>query len=227
MPDQLNTQLHPPQIKICGLTRPDEAAAVAELGIDAMGLVFFAKSPRNVTIEQAAEVIRAIPESVCPVGVFVNEGFEFIMERVDQCGLRGAQLHGVESQELVERLLAEGLLVYKGLFHAKEPSFAAAPGYHPTAFLVECGKGPLPGGNAESWDYGEATRLASTWPVIVAGGLDAGNVREAIQAVTPAAVDVSSGVESEPGRKDVNKAREFVEQAKSTRVHRIQPVVFR
>ena len=204
-------QKNRPQIKICGLTDPDEAAQIAELGADAIGVVFYPKSPRNVTKETAADICNALPRHVVGVGVFVNAEFEFIMEVVERTGIKCAQLHGNENPRLVDDLRHEGLSVIKALFAKKEPGFVYAEKYHASAFLLECGKGRLPGGNAEVWNWSEASDFGVNYPLVLAGGLDPENVIEAVNAGMPDAVDISSGVELYPGRKDVRKAASFIE----------------
>ena len=204
-----------PQIKICGLTRADEAVRCAELGADAIGLVFFAKSPRNVSAAQAKEITRALPPSVVPTGVFVNESYEFIMEKVDQCGLKGVQLHGNESARLVEMLSREALIVIKVLYVESEPNIRKAALYDPTSFLVEYSKGSLPGGNALAWDVDQVNTLKTDKSVLIAGGLSSDNIRQAVISATPDGVDVSSGVEKEPGRKDFLKVDAFIKAVRS------------
>jgi phosphoribosylanthranilate isomerase len=204
-----------PQVKICGLTSPETAAACAEAGADAIGFIFFEKSPRHLTVAQAAEIRAAVPGGIAAVGVFVNEGYDEIMRRVDGVALTGVQLHGGESQELVARLQREGLLVVKALFTGRDPGLDKKAEYHASAYLVECGLGPLPGGNAETWQWQDAAGFAETAPLIVAGGLDADNVAEAVRIADPDAVDVSSGVEFAPGKKDLEKVRAFIAAVKS------------
>ncbi len=194
-----------PQVKICGLTRPDEAARCAERGADAIGLVFFPKSPRHVGLAQARAVVAALPAAVAAVGVFVDETFDAIMARVDGCGLSMVQLHGRESPELAARLRAAGVGVIKALFVGGRPGLDDAAGFDVDGILVECAKGPLPGGNAQTWDWSAARGLGRRFPLVLAGGLRADNLAEAIAAARPAAVDVSSGVEAVPGRKDDHK----------------------
>jgi len=205
-----------PQIKICGLTQPKEAIGCAGAGADAIGLVFFSKSPRNVTIEQARSVVRALPRTAATVGVFVNADFEFIMKRVDRCGLSTVQLHGRESSGLATRLMAEGVGVIKALFVDGRPGLDNAADYHVDGYLVECAKGPLPGGNAMAWDWGAAADVGRRYPLILAGGLCEDNVSDAIAACRPAAVDVSSGVEASPGRKDARRVSQFIEAVQSS-----------
>lgn len=205
------TPERPPQVKVCGLTRVDEATACAELGVDAVGLVFYRPSPRFVSDERAREICLSLPENVCTVGVFVNESPGGILDRVRLCGLKAVQLHGREPPGVVDELLRSGVAVIKALFQNTAPSFTSADEYGATAYLAECAGGPLPGGNAIEWDWGAAARLAGSYPVVLAGGLNSSNVSKAIGRARPDAVDVSSGVESMPGRKDIDKVMQFLE----------------
>lgn len=200
-----------PQVKICGLTRVDEALACVELGASAIGCVFYPRSPRNVSEEQARSICLGLPSEVLSVGVFVNEDFGFIMGKVERCGVKVAQLHGLESEDLVKRLREEGVRVIKVLFVNGAPALDAAPDYSPSAFLVECAGGILPGGNAKTWDWSVAASFCTEHPVALAGGLNPENVAQAIEAASPDALDVSSGVEASPGRKDLEKVKRFLE----------------
>jgi phosphoribosylanthranilate isomerase/indole-3-glycerol phosphate synthase/phosphoribosylanthranilate isomerase len=202
---------HRPLIKICGLTQPENALDCVRAGADAIGLVFFENSPRNVSKEQARAVTRILPDHILTCGVFVNESFDFIMERVEHCHLTAVQLHGQESPALVEKLATENLIVIKALFAVKKPDFTHANRYNTASFcLVEYGKGILPGGNAESWDYSVSAQLNTRLPLILAGGLSCENIQQAIGLVRPAAVDISSGVEKAHGFKDIKQVTTFV-----------------
>lgn len=205
----------PTMVKVCGLTRPDEAAACAALGADAIGLVFFAKSPRNVTTAQARDICRALPATVITTGVFVDASFEFIMEQVNTCGLKAVQLHGNETPEMVADIKKEGLMVFKALFAGKTPHLEMADQYREaSAILVEYGKGPLPGGNAETWDWSVAKETGKDQKLIIAGGITPENVADVISSTHAWAVDVSSGVESAPGRKDIDRVKTLVHAVK-------------
>ena len=208
---------HPrtPQVKICGLTQPRQARDCADLGADAIGLVFFPKSPRNVSVEQARTIVAALPPTVAAVGVFVNASFDFIMERVIRCGLSMAQLHGREAPKLALRLMNEGVGVIKALFVDGTPGLNDAGAYRTDAFLVECAKGPLPGGNAMAWDWGAARDFGTRRPLVLAGGLAPDNVADAIKAALPAAVDASSGLEASPGVKDLDKVAQMLAAVKN------------
>jgi len=199
------------QIKICGLTQVEEALECAALGVDAIGCVFYPKSPRFVTDKQAREICLALPEDLITVGVFVNETFSDIMQRVKICHLNAVQLHGQESPELVDRLRYENLFVIKALFSDGKPSMKTVSDYQASAYLVECGRGRLPGGNAMVWNWGDVKSFGQKHPLILAGGLDPENVSQAIAAGNPHAVDVSSGVELLPGRKDLAQVKAFVD----------------
>ena len=199
-----------PQIKICGLTRVNEAIQCAEQGADAIGLVFYSRSPRNITSAIAREISLALPKRIMKIGVFVNETYAGIMEKVESCKLNGAQLHGNESPQLVESLLKENLIVIKALFAEKKPFLNEAAKYHPSAYLAECGSGDLPGGNALEWNWKKARRFGEQYPLILAGGLSPENISRAIYESMPDAVDISSGVESQPGKKDLHKVKSFI-----------------
>lgn len=213
-----------PWIKICGLTDPDNALACAKFRPEALGLVFYEKSPRHVTLDQAARITEALPRHILTIGVFVDNSLEDILEKVRGCGLKGVQLHGKESPELVDQLKKEDLFVIKALFAAKEPHLSRAKEYSGTsALLVEYGKGLLPGGNAESWDYELSSGIRTKCPIIIAGGLSPMNAAEAVKAARPFGVDVSSGVEKTPGLKDMDKVRAFITRVRSLTDVSIRP----
>jgi phosphoribosylanthranilate isomerase len=201
-----------PRIKICGLTDPDNALACAQAGADIIGLVFYPKSPRHVTHPQAKAVVEALPKHVPVWGVFVNEPLETILETVNACGLKGVQLHGREPAELISALKARHLTVIKAVFASRAPGLDTIdPMYaHADYILVECGMGLLPGGNATTWEYGLARKTARHHSVFLAGGLSCDNIEPAILAALPAGVDLSSGVESAPGVKDILKVKTLI-----------------
>ncbi len=199
-----------PRIKICGITVVEDALACASLGADAVGLVFYPKSPRYVDIQRASDICSAVREGISKIGVFVDETYDLIMEKVHYCGLTGVQLHGKETPELAERVRGEGLAVIKALYTNKAPHLGQAENFPGAAFLVECAGGTLPGGNALSWDWGSVRNFGEKFPMILAGGLSPENVAEALAAARPGAVDVSSGVEAAPGKKDYHKIKDFI-----------------
>ena len=201
-----------PQIKICGLTDPEEAAACARLGADAIGLVFFPPSPRHVEMDLAAEVAAALPSRVVSAGVFVDPDWDLLEQAVDRCRLGIVQLHGNESPDFVLRVRQRfDVTVWKALFATKAPLMGDAGNYQPDVYLVECGKGPLPGGNAMVWDWGAAAGFVRSYPTVLAGGLDPENVGRAIRDALPDAVDASSGLEAGPGRKDLERVKRYID----------------
>jgi len=198
------------QVKVCGLTRVDEAVACAQAGAAAVGCVFYAESPRCVTAATARAIRRALPPEVACVGVFVDEPFEGIMALATHTGFTAVQLHGSEAPEVVERLRRKGLFVIKALFADRAPGMETASQYSASAYLVECGQGALPGGNAHAWEWGRAAALGQRHPLILAGGLTPENAAQAVRAALPDAVDVSSGVEAVPGRKNIRNVEQFI-----------------
>ncbi len=208
-----------PQVKICGITKIDEALACARLGADAIGCVFYPKSPRHLTDHAARAICLAVPKQVRTVGVFVNETFSSIMQRVERCRLSAVQLHGQESPDLINRLRNKSLIVIKTLFADGRPSFQEASNYHASAFLLECGQGTLPGGNALKWNWATAKNFGDKYPFIIAGGLAPDNISHAIDVSRPHAVDVSSGVEKTPGRKDLDKVAAFIHMASHNKIN--------
>ena len=202
-----------PQVKICGLTQVSPALVCARAGADAVGVVFYPPSPRHVSLATAAAICRALPAGMGKVGVFVNASYAAIMGTVESCGLTGVQLHGQESPALVARLRRHHLAVIKALFLGGAPAPTDAARYDVSAYLLECARGKLPGGNAQTWDWTAAGAYGAYMldrPVILAGGLAPDNVDRAIAAARPDGVDISSGVESAPGRKDPHRIKQFM-----------------
>jgi len=211
---------HTPQIKICGLTKPEDAAKCIALGADAIGLVFFKKSPRYLTVPKAQAIIRALPKDATVVGVFANEPLNSIMDIVYSCHINTVQLHGNEPPKFVHDLVGQGLRVIKALYMEGEPSVKKMATYQASAYIVECAEGMLPGGNAMIWNWQDAAPFGETHPLILAGGLNADNVHDAIRQAMPDAVDVSSGVESAPGKKDIHKVQMFIKAVKGSKTKR-------
>lgn len=213
---QIPDPRHNVLVKICGLTLVDNALECVNAGADIIGLVFFEKSPRNVGTAQAREIARALPKEVPACGVFVNESFDTIMQTVSDCGLEIIQLHGAEPPELADRLSAQNLVVTKAFFATRPPVLCDTEKYGSADFyLAEYGKGILPGGNAETWDYDQALDMSKRVRLMLAGGLTCENVADAVARIQPYAVDVSSGVEKEKGVKDIAKVKAFIRAAKS------------
>lgn len=202
-----------PLVKVCGLTQVDNALACESAGADLIGLVFFPKSPRHLRIPQAKAITAALTVPAC--GVFVNESYDTIMKTAEACDLKAAQLHGQEPPDLAHSLSAQGLLVIKAFFAARKPDLAQVKAYpRLDFFLAEYGKGILPGGNAEVWDYSLVSGSSDLPPLMLAGGLSPANVRQAVAQASPRAVDASSSLEAAPGIKDLEKVRAFIAAAK-------------
>jgi len=206
--------LAPVKVKICGITQVDDMLSACEAGADAIGLVFYAPSKRAVTAEQAAQIVRSIPPFVLSVGLFVNESTQFVQSILDQVPLQLLQFHGDESPAYCEsfnRPYIKAIAVKPDEseveLRAKMDSFTKASG-----FLLDTYKPGVPGGTGETFDWGLFPKYHK--PMILAGGLNADNVQQAIQQVQPYAVDVSGGVELSAGKKSVPKLEAFIQQAK-------------
>lgn len=197
------------KVKICGLTSVADAQAAAAAGADMIGLMFYEGSPRHITQPQAVEIARSLPPFVLRVGVFVNPDEAQVIEAIAACGLNLLQFHGDESSEFCTQF---GLMSMKALRVRDAESIAALEYYQTDAFLLDAYSKAGLGGTGEkfNWDLAiEAKRFGK--PVFLAGGLTPENVAAAVRQVHPFAVDVSSGVESAPGRKDPAKMRAFIE----------------
>lgn len=196
------------RIKMCGFTRPDDARAAADCGADAIGVVFWAHSPRGVTLQQAAAIAAVVPPFVTLVGVFVDEPPETVGRVRRALGLGAVQLHGCEP---VETWAAYPGPIIKavGAGAGFDPSGLAAwpAGVVP---LLDAADDVRKGGTGRTADWDVAAAAARLRPIVLAGGLVPDTVGAAIAAVRPAAVDVASGIEAEPGIKDAARMRAFV-----------------
>lgn len=205
----------PVQVKICGITTPEDAVMCLKHGADALGLVFYPKSPRFVTDQKARAVVDALPSPLFAVGVFVDEPAKEVASHAKAAGIGWVQLHGRETPETVEELRSIGIKVIKVLFLNREPFFSDHVRYRPDAFLAECAGEKLPGGNAKIWDWSRALGATGDAPMILAGGLSPENAASAIESAGPDAVDVSSSVELSYGIKDESKVRAFMNAVRS------------
>jgi len=200
------------RVKICGITRPEDGIVAADSGADAIGLVF-AESPRRVTVEQASAVLEALPPGIRPVALFVDEPFERVLQVCWRLGVTAVQLSGDEPAALAEALAREQLFVIKSFHVRTAADLEGIDAYPAHACLLDSRVPGRRGGTGVAFDWSLAAQLATWKPVILAGGLNPDNVREAIRQVEPYAVDVSSGVEAKPGIKDPTRVRQFVEAA--------------
>jgi phosphoribosylanthranilate isomerase len=196
------------RVKVCGLTRLEDALLAASLGADALGFVFWASSPRAIAPEAAAAIVRQLPPLVGKVGVFVDAPPSEVAAIANSVGLTALQLHGDERPEQYSQLW---LPIMKAVALDDDAARRTAAAW-PARFtvLVDATDRDKRGGTGRRADWGQAAALAATRPVVLAGGLSPDNVGEAIRTVRPWAVDVSSGVESSPGIKDPDKLRRFV-----------------
>ncbi|MEY4387333.1 MAG: hypothetical protein RLY20_2616 [Verrucomicrobiota bacterium] len=201
------------KVKICGITSVEDAQAAIVSGADLLGFVFYDQSPRHVTVEQAAVIARVVPPHVVRVGLFVNAPEELVSEAMSACQLQLLQFHGDETPEYCRQFPAMSMKA----FRVKDAgTIQTLPEFPTDAWLLDAF---VPGqrggtGHAFNWQLAlEAVKLGR--PIFLAGGLAPENVAEAVRAVRPFGVDVSSGVESAPGKKDHAKVRAFIQAAKS------------
>ena len=225
------------KVKICGLTNLADAQAAVAAGADLLGFIFFPQSPRYVPPEQVREIIQALElgrrspttdrrrlSAVTTAGVFVNESSAAVAQILDFCGLDLAQLHGEDLPEMVtgelhgrsyKALRPRSLDEALDLASRYAPASSLGGEEHQPALLVDAYHPHLRGGTGETGDWSLAAALAGRYPLLLAGGLCPANVVEAVRAVRPWGVDVSSGVESAPGQKDHAAVRAFVAAAKA------------
>ena len=197
-------------IKICGITSEQDALLATALGADAVGFVF-APSSRQVAVDRVRDITRRLPAEILTVGVFRNELPDRVVDIVHRAGLGAAQLHGHESPEQAREVRSRVSRMIKG-FYAIDPGLSDVASYNADVALIDS---PTPGGgDVFDWSLVENVPLSGI-PLLLAGGLDADNVRRAVHTVTPWGVDVSSGVERVPGKKDPVKMRRFIDAARS------------
>lgn len=197
-------------VKICGITRPEDARLAESAGADAIGMIFVSGSRRELDVERAAPIAEAVGPFVVRIGVFRDAPIDRVRGAARRLRLHGVQLHGSEDAAYVAALRSE-LTVVKALSYHSDLTADDLAAYGADAILLD---GPDPGsGRAFSW--AEAAPLVGASRVVVAGGLTPENVHRAVEAVRPYAVDVASGVETAPGLKDQAKVRAFVARAKA------------
>lgn len=203
-------------VKICGMTNLEDALVAVDAGADAVGFVFYEKSPRCVNVETAREICQKLPKGVEKVGVFVNQQEDRICSIAEKSGITAVQMHGDNEDPHVADLVIKlrpqtKVLAAVSMQHPNPGGWALQ--WHPdsvAAFLVDSGNG----GTGKTFDWQAATPLLNEIrglrPIVLAGGLNASNVSEAIEILQPWGVDVVSGVEASPGKKDPEKVRAFV-----------------
>lgn len=203
-------------VKICGITSAPDGIGALEAGADMLGFVFCEASPRHVSVRDAAKIIRELPPFAVKAGVFVDASEDLVMRAIGDCGLNLLQFHGSETPEYCAQF---GLMSMKAFRIRDSESLKILPTYGTEAWLLDAFVADKAGGTGErfNWDLAvEAVKFGR--PVFLAGGLTPVNVAEAVRKVRPYGVDVSSGVEAEPGKKDHQKVREFIKAAKGVEI---------
>jgi phosphoribosylanthranilate isomerase len=195
------------RVKICGITSAEDAAAAVDAGADALGFIFVPGTPRYVAPATAASVLERVPPFVSTVGVFVDQPLDELLRIVGALRLHAVQLHGQESAEYARRMPVP---VIRALRVRNAASLHAMDTYPAHAFLLDAYVEGRPGGTGVPIPWDVALRAKGTKPVILSGGLRPDTVGAAVRLVRPYGVDVSSGVEQSPGRKDHRKVREFI-----------------
>lgn len=195
------------QVKICGITNKEDALCAAQCGADALGFIFYPPSPRYITPTDAREIIKTLPAHLAIVGVFVNEAAENVKRIAGLCDLDFIQLHGDESVEYCLGFAPEMLI--KAVELRDENDLQNAVRYDTAAILVDSRHAGLYGGTGRKSNWDLAGLLRSKKPLILSGGLNENNVGEALAKVAPPALDINSGVEMKPGKKDHRKLVEI------------------
>ncbi|MBZ0157200.1 MAG: phosphoribosylanthranilate isomerase [Alphaproteobacteria bacterium] len=199
------------RVKICGITNLEDALAAVDYGADALGFIFFGKSPRFILPERVREIVSYLPPLITTVGVFVNEEPERAKETMEQTGLDILQLHGDEPPEVC----AVWPRVIRSVRVKELTDLKPLEIYRASAFLLDTYSPGQFGGTGQIFNWDIAVEAKRFGRIILSGGLNPDNVGKAIQRVRPYAVDVSSGIEREKGRKDLKKMRAFIERAKA------------
>ncbi len=199
-------------IKICGITNIEDALKVVELGADALGFVFYEKSPRKTTKEKAKEIISSLPKEVVKVGLFVDELEERVNEITSYCNFDILQFHGDETPDYCKKFPQK---IIKAFRIKDKESLVNIPKYEVDYYLLDAYSQVAPGGTGRTFNWELAIEAKKfERPIILSGGLNPENIIEAIEKVSPFGVDVSSGVESSPGKKDHKKLKEFITKVK-------------
>ena len=196
-------------VKICGITNEDDALLAVAMGADAVGFVF-APSPRQVAAQQVYDITRRLPAEILTIGLFRDELPERVIDTVNRAGLKAAQLHGHETPDMVAQVSEQVRWVIKAIA-AGSTDARRADQFNTDMILVDA---PGGGGAGRVFDWSLIDEVASGPRMILAGGLNPDNVADAVAKVRPWGVDVSSGVEKSPGRKDALKVKNFIQRAR-------------
>jgi phosphoribosylanthranilate isomerase len=207
------------RVKICGLTTPQDAAAAIEFGADALGFNFYPGSKRYLRMEAAGAWVAALPGNIEKVAILVNPSWDEAMAAAGMAGITALQLHGAETPEFCRRLVEEGIRFEKALPVSGADSLANVPDFFTPTVLLDSGRAGEFGGSGRTFPWEIARDFVLAHPglrVILAGGLTPENVAEAVAMVRPFGVDVTSGIESAPGRKDHGRLRDFIAAARAS-----------
>ena len=202
------------KVKVCGTTSLKDALFAVESGADALGFIFYKKSPRCISQKEVKDIVAQLPPFVETVGVFVNEASDKVNRIAEQCRLTAVQLHGDESPAFCRRIKRRVIKVFRVL---DADSFKGISNYDVSGFLLDSYNDESRGGTGKVFDWNLALRAKKQGPIILAGGLNPYNVYTAIHRVKPYGVDVCSGVEKSPGVKDFIKIDEFIKSVRKFR----------
>ncbi|MFC1509414.1 phosphoribosylanthranilate isomerase [Candidatus Omnitrophota bacterium] len=200
------------KIKICGITRAEDALYAEELGASAVGFIFYPPSPRSITPADAGVLSKALGPFIARVGVFVDESPEIVNDTIISAGLTAVQLHGAESPEYIRKI--RGAKVIKAFRVGTDFDPEELGRYSVTAFLLDTFDKSGYGGTGKTFDWNRAVPCKRYGKIILAGGLDGDNITSAVREVKPWGVDISSGVERKPGEKDHGKMKQFFDAIK-------------
>ena len=201
------------EIKICGITNLKDATCVCKSGADAIGFIFYCKSPRYISPETARDIIKNLPPNFCKVGVFVNHDPCDVKDIFSLCGLTMIQLHGDESPEYCRQFPADTLI--KAISYRTQKDLYGLQDFPVKAILWDACEPGYYGGTGKTSNWDLAAMVKKTHNLILAGGLNVSNINDAIMTVSPHAVDVNSGVEISPGRKDPVKIHSIIEMIRT------------
>ncbi|MDE2214256.1 MAG: phosphoribosylanthranilate isomerase [Candidatus Omnitrophica bacterium] len=201
------------RVKICGITNELDAQRAARAGAWAVGFIFYKKSPRFISPFKARKIIDTLPPFITPVGVFVNHKSGAIRDIISHCGLRAVQLHGEEDHHFCHRLKSQNLKVIKVFRVGGNFDLRTLDAFKVDAFMFDTYDGDNYGGTGKTfdWEVLKQVKASHDVPVILSGGLNAQNVIEPVNVLKPYAVDVNSGVEESPGKKDHRKMKDFID----------------
>jgi phosphoribosylanthranilate isomerase len=205
------------QIKICGITNEEDALCAAECGAVALGFIFYSASPRYITPEKSLSIIKRLPAEIITVGVFVNETAAEVKRICELCNIDFIQLHGDESAEYCCTFSPK--MIIKAVNLESEVDLTNAGKYDVAALLVDSRHAGLYGGTGKKANWDLALQIKSKKPLILSGGLNEDNVKEALEKVAPQALDFNSGVEIKPGQKDHKKIARIMEIVREADLH--------